>query len=175
MKQIISTALLIAGIATTAVAQTDNAGTVIADKINKYHSTHLREKIFVHTDKSFYLAGETMWYKLYVVNAADNTPLNISKVGYAELLDRNGRPVAQAKLALDSNGGPGSFQLPMTLVSGTYVLRAYTNLMKNYGAEAFFEKKISVVNSLKNAGLKADVSEQQQDVAVQLFRKEVTS
>lgn len=169
MKQIISTALLIAGIATTAVAQTDNAGTVIADKINKYHSTHLREKIFVHTDKSFYLAGETMWYKLYVVNAADNTPLNISKVGYAELLDRNGRPVAQAKLALDSNGGPGSFQLPMTLVSGTYVLRAYTNLMKNYGAEAFFEKKISVVNSLKNAGLKADVSEQQQDVAVQLF------
>ena len=31
-----------------------------------------REKIFVHTDQSFYVCGELIWFKAYVVNAANN-------------------------------------------------------------------------------------------------------
>jgi hypothetical protein len=29
----------------------------------------IREKIFAHTDKNFYLSGEILWFKLYNVSA----------------------------------------------------------------------------------------------------------
>src|SRR6185437_7270309 len=44
---------------------------------------------------------------------------------------------------------------PLALRSGTYKLRAYTNWMKNYGADWFFEKTITVVNARRSAELSA--------------------
>ena len=32
---------------------------------SQYHQNSIKEKIFVHTDKSFYVAGEIAWFKLY--------------------------------------------------------------------------------------------------------------
>jgi hypothetical protein len=42
----------------------------IQSSLNEYYKTTIAEKIFVHTDKSFYLTGEIAWFKLYIVNAA---------------------------------------------------------------------------------------------------------
>ncbi len=106
------------------------------------------EKIYVHTDKNFYLAGEVVWFKIYCLDN-DNHLATASKIAYAEVIDRNNKPVLQAKLALDSNGGNGSFYLPLTLNSDHYTLRAYTNWMKNAGSESFFEKKITIVNTTR--------------------------
>jgi hypothetical protein len=45
-----------------------------------YNNSSLTEKVFTHTDKNFYLAGEIIWFKLYVVNGDDNKPIDLSKV-----------------------------------------------------------------------------------------------
>jgi hypothetical protein len=108
-----------------------------------------REKIYLHTDKNFYLAGEIVWFKVYNVDAGTHLPSVLSKTCYIEILDRSKKPVLQAKVELSANGGSGSFYLPLSINSDNYVLRAYTNWMKNEGPAAFFEKSISIVNTIK--------------------------
>ena len=112
----------------------------IAAAFSQYHQNSMKEKIFVHTDKDFYVAGEIAWFKLYAVDASSHKPLELSKVAYVELLDSANKHLLQAKIALDNAEGNGSFYLPPTINSGNYKLRAYTNWMKNFGAGYFFEK-----------------------------------
>jgi hypothetical protein len=111
----------------------------------------VREKVFVHTDKEFYLAGEILWFKLYVVDAASHRPIDLSKLAYVEVLSKEQRPVLHGKIALSDGAGNGSFQLPFSIHSGNYIVRAYTNWMKNAGPQLYFEKTITIFNSLRNA------------------------
>ena len=119
----------------------------VSEKLNTYSKNTLQEKIFVHTDKDFYVAGEILWFKAYCTDAFIHRPVSLSKIAYVELLDSSANAVLQAKVSLDELNGNGSFFLPVTIPSGAYTLRAYTNWMKNFPAEYFFYKKISVVNT----------------------------
>ncbi|HUP12407.1 MAG TPA: hypothetical protein VM187_09355, partial [Niastella sp.] len=107
------------------------------------------EKIYVHTDRDFYTAGEIIWFKLYLTNPVTKGAIDISKVAYVDVLSNEGKPVLQAMIAIKNKSGSGSFLLPATFNSGTYQFRAYTNLMKNRGPDHFFQKPIWVVNILK--------------------------
>jgi hypothetical protein len=117
---------------------------------SEYNNSLLTEKVFAHTDKNFYLAGEIIWFKLYLVNGDDNKPLDVSKVAYVEILDRDQKSVLQGKIALDKGTGNGSLYIPLSFNSGVYRLRAYTNWMKNFDPGYYFEKPVTIVNSLKN-------------------------
>src|SRR5205823_2009621 len=109
----------------------------------------LQEKIFLHSDKSFYLTGEIVWFKLYDVDASLHRPLDLSKIGYVEILAADQKPLFQAKIELRDGIGHGSFFIPSSINSGNYRLRAYTNWMKNFSADFYFEKTITIVNPLK--------------------------
>ncbi len=133
------------------VAQQSIKAQVLKDlqtSFNNYAQNVFQEKIFVHTDKEQYLSGEILWFKLYTVNALTNTPAQISKIAYVDVLDENNRPFFQAKISLKSGVGSGSFYLPTSLSNGNYKLRAYTSWMKNIGPSLFFEKTITVINAL---------------------------
>ena len=121
----------------------------IQSSFNEYKSYSLREKIFTHTDKDLYVAGDIVWFKLYVVNADDNKPIDLSKVTYVEILNADQKPILQTKVELDKGVGNGSLYLPVSLNSGVYKFRAYTNWMKNFDAAYFFEKSITIINTLK--------------------------
>jgi hypothetical protein len=121
----------------------------IEDKFDKYQSNGLQEKIFAHCNKQFYLPGEVVWCKIYVADAAFHKALDISKVAYVELINNNKVSVLQAKIALTKGNGNGSFMLPASISSGNYLLRAYTNWMKNSDPEFYFEKLITIVNPKK--------------------------
>lgn len=129
--------------------------TAIKSLFSNYQQTNLSEKIFVHTDKSFYTAGEIIWFKLYDVDAIFNKPLSLSKVSYVEILDAANKPVLQAKISLVNGEGNGSIFIPATFNSGNYKLRSYTNWMKNFGVNYFFEKNISIINTRKSAPVAA--------------------
>lgn len=64
----------------------------IQTQFNSYQQNVLQEKLFVHTDKSKYLTGEILWFKVYNVNASNNKPLQLSKVAYIEVLDNKQTP-----------------------------------------------------------------------------------
>ncbi len=132
----------------TAFAQNDFSG--IQTRFTQYREKALQEKIYVHTDKEFYLAGEICWFKLYYVEGSLHTPLDLSKVAYVELLDKDNKAVMQAKISLREGRGDGSFFLPASVPTGAYLLRAYTNWMKNFGPDYFFQKTVRIVNTLKS-------------------------
>ncbi|HEX4851801.1 MAG TPA: hypothetical protein VFV08_13385, partial [Puia sp.] len=121
----------------------------VQDRFEEYSVTNLQEKIYVHVDKSFYVPGEIIWFKVYCVDGYANKPLNLSKVAYVEVLSSDQKPLLQAKIDMKNGSGNGSFLIPYTANSGNYQFRAYTSWMKNYPPEFFFEKTISIVNPSK--------------------------
>ncbi len=121
----------------------------VKSNLSQYESKELREKIYLQTDKSFYISGEICWFKSYLVDAYLNRPFSLSKVAYVEILNRESKPVLQGKILLQRGAGNGSFFIPLYLPSGSYKIRAYTNWMKNYGPEYYFEKNITIVNTQK--------------------------
>ncbi len=111
-------------------------------------SINSREKIYIHTDRSAYIAGEDIWFKTYLVDAFSHKPDTKSKIVYVELIDP-GNKVAFSKTVKIVGGGAGDFKLPVDLKKGSYTLRAYTNYMRNFDTEWFFRKTI-LINSLLN-------------------------
>ncbi|MGN6802582.1 MAG: hypothetical protein ACTHJN_11815 [Ginsengibacter sp.] len=122
----------------------------MVNNIAIYNVHYLEEKVYLHTDRSYYLCGDIIWFKAYVENATNNHPSSVSKVVYAELLNSSHDPVLQAKIKIANGNGSGSFALPLSLPSGNYELRAYTNWMKNDSAFHFFRKMITIINTTKN-------------------------
>jgi hypothetical protein len=118
-------------------------------KLTGYARSVLQEKLYMHTDRSVYLAGDLLWFKLYNVDASLHRPLDMSKVSYVEILDASNTPAAQVKIGMQEGKGKGSIYLPVNIQSGHYKIRAYTNWMKNMGADYFFEKNITIVNTQK--------------------------
>jgi hypothetical protein len=118
-------------------------------RFTEFGRENFQEKLFVHTDRSSYIAGEIIWFKVYAVDASLNQPLDLSKVSYVEILDKNHVQVLKAKIDMKNGSGNGSFFLPLTLNTGSYTLRAYTNWMKNFSADFYFEKTIRIFNTLK--------------------------
>ena len=131
----------------------------ITKRFAEYSELNLQEKIYVHTDRELYLAGEILWYKLYNVNTASNKSIDFSKVAYVEIIDKNQKPVLQAKIAIDKGSGSGSLYLPVSLSSGNYQLRAYTSWMKNFSPDFYFEKNIRLVNTLAKPEKKQALNE----------------
>jgi hypothetical protein len=125
---------------------------IISKQFDKYSKNTLQEKIYAHTDKHTYLAGELIWFKLYNVDADFHELLDVSKVAYVEILNKDHAPVIQAKIALNQGMGNGSFELPVDISTGNYFFRVYTNWMKNFAADFYFEKPIIIINTLKNEG-----------------------
>jgi len=113
------------------------------DSFRKYN---FQEKIYVHTDREFYVTGETLWFKAYNVDAILNKPSDVSKVLYVEMIDDKNTPALQTKVAIASGSGSGSFYIPASMGSGNYTFRAYTQWMNNSSPELFFSKSISIVN-----------------------------
>ena len=138
--------------------------------LEKYEEESRREKLFVHTDKTFYLAGEHLWFKVYSVDGDNKRSDNLSKVAYLEVLDKDNEAVLQAKVALKRGSGHGSWFLPVSLNSGNYRLRGYTNWMKNFSPEFYFEKDITIVNSVVPAEpAESGVAKEMENPMIQFF------
>ncbi|RSK42793.1 MG2 domain-containing protein [Hymenobacter perfusus] len=150
--------LLTLGLATAGSA----AGQTVPDSLggltrvfSRYQRTALPEKLFLHLDRPFYTAGETMWFKVYAVDGTSGRPLPMSKVANVEVLNHKNKPVLQARIELRQATGQGSFTLPPSLASGTYTVRAYTNWMQNFGPEYYFRSSVTVVNTFAASGTAA--------------------
>jgi len=105
-----------------------------------------RESVFMVTDRGTYIAGENVWFSMYVrTSGRRNIPSGMA--GYAEIMNISGMPVAQCRIRLSDKGtGNGVLALPDSLSSGDYLIRGYTRAMTTYGPEHFFSGIIRVFN-----------------------------
>ncbi len=118
----------------------------LLNSFDQYRATHFSEKVYLHTDKSFYLSGEIIWFKAYNVDASFNRPIDMSKIVYVELMSREDKAILQAKVEMINGTGTGSLIIPASIGSGNYTLRAYTAWMKNSGPNLFYHKSLGIIN-----------------------------
>ena len=148
------------------------AQSVIQRNFDEYQREVLTEKIFAHTDKETYLTGETIWFSLYVVDGLIHHRLDLSKIAYVEVLDKNKRPIVQTKVQLKDGRGSGFFIIP-DVASERYTLRAYTRWMRNFEADYFFEKELVIINSSQPNAVRtieeASYSDNQDNITVRFF------
>jgi hypothetical protein len=140
-----------AGSALGQTAPLDSLGG-ITGKLLRYNRRGPQEKLFLHLDRPLYFSGETMWFKVYAVDATYSKPLTLSAVAYVEILNAGQGPVLQGKVALANATGQGSFVLPASLPAGSYTVRAYTSWMKNFSPEAYFHTTVTVINATTASG-----------------------
>jgi len=145
MRNLLFLLLFFLAIHINGFAQTEALNRLVK-QLQGYQQNTLQEKVFLHLDRSFYVGGETMWIKAYVVDGYFHHALDISKVVYVDILDRNQQPVIQTKISLEHGNGNGTIAIPASLDSDNYTVRAYTNWMKNFSPEFYFHQTISIVN-----------------------------
>lgn len=138
---------ILAAAAISASTLTAHAQDGLLMRFGQYRNQVSQEKMFLHTDRQVYLAGETMWLKIYTVDAALHKPTDVSRVAYVEIVDKDNQALTREKIELKDGVGTGSIFIPASIASGNYLLRAYTSWMKNFEADYFFRKPVTIVNS----------------------------
>jgi len=126
-------------------AQQDIFTSLLEKKLIDYETKSYPEKVFLHTDKNTYLAGEDIWFSAYLVNGITHKSSNKSLVLHVEFLSPKGNTIAQKKLMITDVQAAGDFKLDKEAKAGIYTIRAYTNYMRNFETTSFFTKKINVI------------------------------
>ena len=134
-------------------------------KFRSYSARAFQEKLFLHTDKDFYAAGEILWFKIYAVDGTFHRPSELSKIAYIEILNERNEPVLQNMVSLVPGKNNGSFYLPTSLNTGYYTIRAYTSWMKNFGAATFARKPVYIVNPAKPGLMNTSNTAQEEQTA----------
>lgn len=120
----------------------------ITDKFQKYVSEFPWEDVFIHTDRSEYISGEQLWMSVYVIDRQSNKPSDVSRIVYVELLNSSNSPIIRKRVSVVYGSGSGEMYLPDTLTTGSYLIRAYTNSMKNFLPENCFTMEVSIYNAV---------------------------
>ncbi len=134
-----------------------------------YMAVRPQEKIHIHFDKPFYSVGDTVWFKVYLVNALGHQLSSISKVVHIDLLAPSGK---SKHMVLPVNAGMAAAQLVLAdnlYQAGNYPLRAYTQWMRNTGEDYFFNHTLRVGDVLHyKATASASFSESTQGLIAEL-------
>lgn len=119
----------------------------IQQQILDYYARVPQEQIYLHTDKPYYVPGDTVWFRAHLVDAVTHTPISRSKYVYIELQDHQADTLVQRIIVkCDSDGVFGNaLVLPRHLHGGNYTMAAYTQWMSNFPAERFCYKSLTVV------------------------------
>ena len=121
----------------------------IQQRILDYYRQVPQEIIYVHTDRPYYVPGDTVWFRAHLVDAVTHTPISRSRYVYVELLDNAADTLVQRIIVkCDSDGVfTNAITLSKTLKGGTYTLAAYTQWMRNFPVERFYYKQLTVVGN----------------------------
>ncbi len=124
----------------------------MVDKLLEQVQTYPEEKIYLHTDKPYYSAGDTIWFKAYLVHASLHQPMPYSRYVYVELINAQNQVVIREKVRPQDNVYCCQMALHSQIVPGAYSLRAYTNYMRNLSEDYYFRKEIQIGNAIHSEG-----------------------
>jgi len=123
----------------------------ITGKVNAFTTNHVTEKAYLHFDKPYYAAGDTMYFKAYLTLGDNHSLSHLSRILYVDLINTNNKISTSLKLLVTDGVAWGDIALPRTLTKGSYRVRAYTQWMRNEGDAAFFDKTITIGSGLAGA------------------------
>ncbi|PXX99040.1 hypothetical protein DF185_14255 [Marinifilum breve] len=105
-----------------------------------------QEKVSLTTDRDIYIAGEEIWFSLGVLELSSNENSKLSNILYVELLNGDHTPIIKLKYRVEKDIVQSKVQLPDSLSTGKYYIRAYTRWMRNRDVSLYACKIFSVIN-----------------------------
>lgn len=123
-----------------------NSEEFVKNTLKNFNSKIPITKIYLHTDRINYLAGENLYFKAYVLNFHKLSFDSINTNLYFELIDPFKNVVFTKRFLIKNGISIGSVALPDTLIEGLYQVRAYTNFMRNFDVKYFFSQNIYIDN-----------------------------
>jgi len=118
----------------------------IISVFEKYLTESPQEKVYIHVDREDYAAGETIWFKAYLTAGPYHEPSLLSNTIYLELINSSGEVIQHHQLFSPDGFAAGQLELDESLPAGNYLLRSYTNWMRNSGEDYFFHKQLKIYN-----------------------------
>lgn len=122
--------------------------TSLPDSVTMLFSRQLKmfpqEKIYLHTDKSYYVAGEKIWFRAHLADAAIHLPVALSRYVYVELIDPLDSMLVRVKIRPAEGSYQGHIEIPEDTPQGSYEMRAYTSFMRSVGEDYLCSKSIGI-------------------------------
>lgn len=117
----------------------------LVQKLHDYSRNRPEEKVFLHFDKPYYVAGETVWFKGYITLGADHFPSAQSELLYVDFYDDKNNFISQVLIHCKNGFGSGYFDIPPELTAYKLRVKAYTNWMRNFNMDYIFQKGLTLI------------------------------
>ena len=144
MKRIATIGLLL-GCVFTMYGQESSVLDSVVSNIARQLYVFPQEKVYLQTDKPYYINGEKIFFRAFLLDAFSNRQDTLSRYVYVELINPVDSVVQRVKIRKDStNMFYGAIPLQEELPQGSYRIRAYTQYMCNQGESSFFSKQLQV-------------------------------
>lgn len=118
----------------------------IQTRFDRWHLLFPQEKAYLHLDKDVYMLGDPIWFQAYLVEASLHLPSVISTVLYVDLVSPENRILNTLSLRVENGRAKGDFQIDRKWETGVYMIRAYTQYMRNFDPALIFSQEISIEN-----------------------------
>ncbi|SEL44946.1 TonB-dependent receptor plug domain-containing protein [Parapedobacter koreensis] len=139
--------LIVSWLSIQALYPQDTAIDGVLKKLGAYADEYPQEKVYLHLDKPYYTVGDDIWFKGYVTIGAYNYLSGFSKILYVDLISPQDKIIQSIRLPLIAGVTMGDFQLADSLGEGNYRLRAYTNWMRNFDNDIFYDRVLPIGNA----------------------------
>lgn len=124
--------------------------------IESYANLYSPERVYFHYDKPGYSAGETIWFKAYIMTEV--IPADESKTIYIDWIDDKGKLLLHTVSPLVEAVTNGQFEIPADYKGKLLHARAYTKWMLNFDSSFIYHKEIPILTKDKNAtGIKNNI------------------
>lgn len=135
-----------------------NFSELVKEKLELYRTSYSPEKIYLHTDKPYYSLDETIWFSGYLIDGITHEKTKKSWVFYVDLIDENDSIVSRKKMFTNNINASGDIKIKKNWKPGKYLLRAYSNYMRNESAEYFYQKEINIWKTTSADSIKSSIS-----------------
>lgn len=109
----------------------------------------VNEHVYACTDRTFYVAGETILFSAAVKQAGDGESAGTSRILYAELITPEGTKITGRKFTLNGARTQGCLSIPGEAITGYYFIRFYTRWMRNFPAEEYHYILLKIINAYR--------------------------
>ena len=115
----------------------------VEQTLTKYADKYQPERIYLHYDKTTYAAGETIWYKAYLMS--EIYPADESKTLYTDFIDDNGNVLSHNVSPIVEGVSSGQVDIPVDYASKYVHVRSYTKWTLNFDTTFVYQKHIRVL------------------------------
>ena len=129
-------------------AQTEkNAESQVVTNLASQVMAFSQEKLYLQTDRPYYVCGEKIFFRTFLLHASFNRPFYVSRYVYVELISPADEVILRQQIRVgEDKMFYGALSLPEELPEGYYRIRSYTRYMENTGEESFYVRPIFIAH-----------------------------